>query len=197
MVAWRENEGKSKNFLNTVLVGSMSLAYNRELKMPILEGQSLDFQSHSPEQTNRIGVRLGELLDLSDLVCLAGDLGSGKTTLAKGIARGWGSLDVVTSPSFILVNQYRRPDQQILYHVDAFRMEGVEDAYLIGLHELIEDKAPILLEWPERIAAMLPSERLWVTLRWVDELHRGLQIEAHGLRYERMLDQFRRSAFGG
>lgn len=180
-----------------MLVVSKSLAYNRELKMPILEGQSLDFQSHSPEQTIRIGVRLGELLDLSDLVCLAGDLGSGKTTLAKGIARGWGSLDVVTSPSFILVNQYRRADQHILYHVDAFRMEGVEDAYLIGLHELIENKAPVLLEWPERIAAMLPSERLWVTLRWVDELRRGLQVEAHGLRYERMLGQFRRSTFGG
>jgi len=165
--------------------------------MPILEGQSLDFLSHSPEQTIRIGVRLGELLNISDLICLAGDLGSGKTTLAQGIARGWGSLDMVTSPSFILVNQYRRADQQILYHVDAFRMEGVDDGYLIGLHELIEDKAPILLEWPERIAQMLPSERLWITLRWVDELRRGLQVEACGLRYERMLDHFRRSAFGG
>jgi len=165
--------------------------------MPILEGQSIDFQSHSPEQTIRIGVRLGELLKPSDLVCLAGDLGSGKTTLAQGIARGWGSLDLVTSPSFILVNQYRRADQQILYHVDAFRMEGVEDAYLIGLHELIEGTAPMLLEWPERIAKMLPSERLWITLRWVDELRRGLQLEAYGLRYERMLDHFRRSAFGG
>lgn len=180
-----------------MLVGSYALAYNRELKMPILEGQSLDFQSHSPEQTIRIGVRLGELLELSDLICLAGDLGSGKTTLAQGIARGWGSLDVVTSPSFILVNQYRRADQQILYHVDAFRMAGVDDAYIIGLHELIEDKAPVLLEWPERIAEMLPPERLWITLRWVDELHRGMQVTAQGLGYERKLDQFRRSAFGG
>ena len=180
-----------------MLVGSESLTYNRELKMPILEGQSLDFQSHSPEQTIRIGVRLGELLNSSDLVCLAGDLGSGKTTLAQGIARGWGSLDVVTSPSFIFVNQYRRADQQILYHVDAYRMDGVDDGYVIGLHELIDDKASILLEWPERIAKMLPAHRLWITLRWVDELRRGFQVEAHGLRYERMLDQFRRSAFGG
>lgn len=165
--------------------------------MPILEGQSLDFQSHSPEQTIRIGVRLGELLEFFDLVCLAGDLGSGKTTLARGIARGWGSLDIVTSPSFIFVNQYQRADHQILYHVDAFRMEGVNDAYLIGLHELIEDKAPIILEWPERIAEMLPSKRMWITLRWVDELRRGLKIEAYGVRYERKLDLFRRSAFGG
>jgi tRNA threonylcarbamoyladenosine biosynthesis protein TsaE len=87
--------------------------------MPILEGQSLDFLSHSPEQTVRLGVRLGELLQRGDVICLAGDLGSGKTTLAQGIARGWGSLDQVTSPSFILINEYRRADNQRLFHLDA------------------------------------------------------------------------------
>ena len=92
--------------------------------MPILDDRSLEFLSHSPEQTRRLGVRLGELLKDGDLICLAGDLGSGKTTLAQGIARGWGSLDPVTSPTFVLINEYRRADDTRLYHFDAFRLSG-------------------------------------------------------------------------
>ena len=82
--------------------------------MPILEGQSLEFLSHSPEQTQRVGVRIGELLEPGYLVCLAGDLGSGKTTLTQGIARGWGSLDAVVSPTFILIMRGVRAVRNIM-----------------------------------------------------------------------------------
>jgi len=164
--------------------------------MPILEGQSLDFLSHSPEQTVRLGVRLGELLQRGDVICLAGDLGSGKTTLAQGIARGWGSLDQVTSPSFILINEYRRADQQRLFHFDAFRIEGTSEADLLGFHELLDDEGSMIIEWPERITELIPLHRLWVSLRWVDEQRRGLNFVATGIRYERMLETFRTSAFG-
>ena len=118
--------------------------------MPILEGQSLDFLSHSPEQTVRLGVRLGELLRRGDVICLAGDLGSGKTTLARGIARGWGSLDQVTSPSFILINEYRRADNQRLYHIDAYRMSGPAEADLLGLHELVASSLYGMNQCPSR-----------------------------------------------
>ncbi len=164
--------------------------------MPILEGQSLDFLSHSPEQTVRLGVRLGELLRRGDVLCLAGDLGSGKTTLAKGIARGWGSLDQVTSPSFILINEYRRADSQRLLHLDAFRMESVTEADLLGFHELLDVEGCLIIEWPERIQALIPADHLWVSLRWVDELRRGLNFIAKGRRYERVLESFRTAAFG-
>ncbi len=165
--------------------------------MPILEDRSIEFLSHSPEQTQRLGVRLGELLKPGDLVCLAGDLGSGKTTLAQGIARGWGSLDQVTSPSFVLINEYRRADSAILYHFDAYRLSGVAEAIALGLEDLLGDDGPVLVEWPERVAEALSPHRLWISLRWVDDLRRGLHIEADGLRYERMLVQFRQAAFGG
>lgn len=165
--------------------------------MPILDERSLEFLSHSPEQTQRLGVRLGELLRPSDLLCLAGDLGSGKTTLAQGIARGWGALDPVTSPSFVLVNEYRRADSARLYHFDAFRLSGVAEAYAMGLGELLESNGPLLIEWPERVAESLPEELLWVSLRWVDDLRRGLYFEARGARYQRLLRGFRRAAFGG
>jgi tRNA threonylcarbamoyladenosine biosynthesis protein TsaE len=165
--------------------------------MPILDEGSLEFLSHSPEQTRRLGVRLGELLKPGDLICLAGDLGSGKTTLAQGIARGWGCLDPVTSPTFVLINEYRRADGARLYHLDAFRLGGAPEAIALGLTELMDGEGPILVEWPERVAEALPLQRLWISLQWADESRRGMRLEAAGPRYERLLRQFRKAAFGG
>lgn len=164
--------------------------------MPILEGQSLDFLSHSPEQTRRFGVRLGEFLEPGHIVGLAGDLGSGKTTMVQGIARGWGALDPVTSPTYVLINEYRRADRGVFYHVDAFRLENATEAMLLGLEELFDGRGPMVIEWPERILPILPEERLWIDLRWVDELRRGLRVTVNGLRYERLLDDFRQATFG-
>lgn len=165
--------------------------------MPILDERNLEFLSLSPDQTRRLGSRLGELLGPGDLICLAGDLGSGKTTLTQGIARGWGSLDQVTSPTFVLVNEYRRADASRLYHFDAYRLAGIEEADVLGLGDLFDQDGPLIIEWPERIATALPEERLWISLRWVDDSRRGLLFEAVGLRYERLLRQFRQAAFGG
>ncbi len=165
--------------------------------MPILDESSLEVLSHSPEQTQRLGVRLGELLRPGDVICLAGDLGSGKTTLAQGIARGWGSLDAVTSPTFVLINEYRRADGGRLYHFDAFRLNGVSEAAGLGLPEVLESDGPVVVEWPERVEGLLPPERLWVALRWVDDSRRALELRAVGHRYERLLRQFRKTDFGG
>jgi len=165
--------------------------------MPILDERSLDFVSHSPEQTRRLGVRLGELLKPGDLMLLDGDLGAGKTTFAQGIARGWGSLDPVTSPTFVLINEYRRADEARLFHFDAFRLEGPEEALVLGLQEILEAGGPVMIEWPDRVRSMLPPEGLWVRLRWVDDSRRALQLEAHGARSEALLRAFRKAAFGG
>jgi tRNA threonylcarbamoyladenosine biosynthesis protein TsaE len=164
--------------------------------MPILDERSLEFLSHSPEQTRRLGVRLGELMGPGDLVCLAGDLGSGKTTLAQGIARGWGALDPVTSPTFVLVSEYRRADSAKLYHFDAFRLNGPAEATDLGLEDILAGDGPLVVEWPERVLELLPGDRMWVKLRWVDDSRRGLRVEACGHRYERLLRQFRIATFG-
>lgn len=165
--------------------------------MPILDERSLEFLSHSPEQTQRVGVRLGELLPPGALLCLEGELGAGKTTLAQGIARGWGALDPVTSPTFVLVNEYRRADGQRLFHVDAFRLESEAEAEALGLQELIEAEGPVMIEWAEKLKGLLPPERLWIRLRWADELRRSLDFDAAGAEYEALLKAFRRAAFGG
>jgi len=128
---------------------------------------------------------------------MAGDLGAGKTTLAQGIARGWGSLDLVTSPSFVLLNEYRRADTGRLFHFDAFRLSRVEEAIHLGFLEVLDDGGPILVEWPERIAKILPEDKLWINLSWIDESRRNLHFTAYGSSYERLLREYRKVVFGG
>ncbi len=164
--------------------------------MPILDGNTFEFLSRSPEQTRRLGARLGALLQTGDLVCLAGDLGSGKTTMVQGIAQGWGTLDPVSSPSFVLVNHYRRPDGQTLYHMDSYRIEDALQAEELDLDLMLESGA-LVLEWADRIREILPEECLWVNLRWLAEEQRGMVINARGARFVSLLGEFRQKAFGG
>jgi tRNA threonylcarbamoyladenosine biosynthesis protein TsaE len=164
--------------------------------MPILDARTLDFFTRSPEQTRRMGARLGALLQTGDILCLSGDLGAGKTTLVQGIASGWGSLDNVSSPTFVLVNEYRRPDGHCLYHLDAYRLANWLEADDLDL-ERMEESGPLVIEWPERIKEVLPPERMWVSLRWMADEQRGVIITVNGPRYETLLQEFRKRVFGG
>jgi tRNA threonylcarbamoyladenosine biosynthesis protein TsaE len=101
--------------------------------VPILREGELDIISHSVEQTQRLGARLGTLLQPGDLICLSGDMGAGKTVFAAGIGKGWGTQTVVTSPTFNLIHEYRRnQDAQRLFHLDCYRLRGASDAEAIG-----------------------------------------------------------------
>ena len=167
--------------------------------MPILDKHSLDFMSHSPEQTLRFGARLGERLISGDLICLSGELGVGKTTFVIGLAQGWGALDQVTSTTFVIVNEYRRADGLRLWHLDCYRLSAGRDALALGFVDLLDAEGVMLIEWPERILEVLPSERLNLSLRWVpgSDSKRGFRMEALGARYEHLLAEFRRATFGG
>jgi tRNA threonylcarbamoyladenosine biosynthesis protein TsaE len=163
--------------------------------MPILNPHSLEFISRSPEQTRRAGMRLGALLQPGDTVHLIGDLGSGKTTLVQGIANGWGSLDPVSSPTFVLVNVYRRPNGQRLYHLDAYRLSGALEAEDLDLDALMTS-GPLVIEWADKIEAALPPECLQVHMKWVDDGQRDMIISAHGAHFETLLLSFRRQVYG-
>lgn len=165
--------------------------------MPVLDPHTLDFVSHSPEQTIRLGARLGERLRPNDVVCLSGELGAGKTTFVAGVGRGWGALDAVTSPTFVLVNEYRRADGGRLLHLDCYRLQSAAEALAFGFEDLLDSDAAMLIEWPERIVAAIPSEHLQLSLRWVDEFKRGFRMEARGAHHAGLLDEFRAAAFGG
>lgn len=165
--------------------------------MAILDDTTLDFISTSPEQTVRLGVRLGELIMAGDLLCLSGELGSGKTTLAQGIGRGWGAVGRVTSPTFILVNEYPRyRDRQVLYHIDCYRLETAGEVLTAGIDEILDSESVIMIEWPEHIEHLLPPHKLWLDLRYINETRRGLQIKAFGDRPLLLLQKFRQNAFG-
>lgn len=163
--------------------------------MPILDPHSLEFISRSAEQTRRVGMRLGALLRKSDLVCLVGDLGSGKTTFTQGIAAGWGSLDGVSSPTFVLVNVYRGPQGGRLYHLDAYRLSGAAEAEDLDLNAML-DTGTMVVEWSERIQTALPREFLLVKLHYVSDEQRDLIFSGRGKRYEEMLALLRRQIFG-
>jgi tRNA threonylcarbamoyladenosine biosynthesis protein TsaE len=175
------------------------VAYATLSRMPILSADTLEFVSNSAEQTTRLGLRLGELLHPGDVICLSGDLGAGKTAFASGVGRGWGAKEAVNSPTYVFAHQHRHSaDDRFLYHLDCYRLNDVEDAETIGIEDILSGESVVVIEWPERIEALLTLERLWVDLSPTDILTRRLiQFRAVGARYQTLLDDFRRSTFGG
>mgnify|MGYP001172768610 CR=1 FL=1 len=165
--------------------------------MAILDERTLDFVSTSLAQTERLGIRLGELLEPRDFVCLSGELGAGKTALARGIGRGWGTPLRVTSPTFVLVNEYPRPnDGCILYHIDCYRLERATDVESAGLVDIFDSDAAVMVEWPEHIVDLLPADRLWIGLIYDSPTRRRMRISATGERSSVLLVDFRKNAFG-
>jgi tRNA threonylcarbamoyladenosine biosynthesis protein TsaE len=163
--------------------------------MPILDSHTLEFFSRSPEQTRRVGIRLGGLLRTGDMICLQGNLGAGKTTFVQGLAQGWGSLDPVSSPTFILVNIYRRADATQFFHLDAYRIDSVPEAEELDLDSMLS-QGPLVIEWPERIGALVSEERLWVNFEYMSDEHRRMLFKAGGARYDGLLEDIRRHMFG-
>ena len=148
--------------------------------------------THSAEETMDLGRRLGARLGPGDVVTLTGPLGSGKTTLTKGIAEGLGVGDPrwVTSPTFVLIHEY--PGRVPVYHIDAYRLAGPADAEALGVDELLFGDGVAIVEWADRIADALPDERLDIRLahRAADE--RQLTFQPQGARHQQLLAKLRR-----
>jgi len=132
--------------------------------------------SPGPEATFRLGEILGGNLSSGDIVALIGDLGSGKTCLTQGIARGLGVSDKyqVTSPTFTLVNEY--PGRLTLYHVDVYRLEGAVDLEDMGCEEFLYGQGVTVIEWAEKIRDLLPADAYVVTMTYLDEFDRKIEI---------------------
>jgi tRNA threonylcarbamoyladenosine biosynthesis protein TsaE len=170
-----------------------------KLSMPILKDGELDIISNNAEQTHRLGVRLGGLLQAGDIVCLSGDMGAGKTVFSAGIGIGWGAQNPLTSPTYNLVHEHRRDkDKQRLYHLDCYRLNGnAADVDSIGFDDLVADpRGVMVIEWPERIQSVLPKNRLWVQVRILDVNRRNFIFEGTSKRYEELIEKFRTATFG-
>lgn len=118
--------------------------------------------TRSTDETLAIASQVGELLRPGDLVVLAGDLGAGKTTFARGIARGLDVTDPVVSPTFTIVREYagRVP----FVHIDVYRLDNLQELYDLGLDELLRDDAVTVVEWGDVVSRLLPRERLEVKI---------------------------------
>jgi len=122
--------------------------------------------THSAEETTQWGREFAKRLQPPILVLLTGDLGSGKTTLTKGIVAGLGAAaeDEVTSPTFTLVHVYGAPGSAKVYHADLYRIENFHDFETLGLEDVFAIPAVVILEWSERLRMQSPWPQLHVKL---------------------------------
>ena len=141
--------------------------------------------SADPAATTRLGSALGEVARPGDLVCLWGDLGAGKTHLAKAFGAGLGVTDTITSPSFVLMAEYagRLP----LFHIDPYRLVSADDALAGGLIDERQSEGVTLVEWPERLGDALPVDRLDVRIDGIGDEPRMITLIAWSDRYRRYL----------
>jgi tRNA threonylcarbamoyladenosine biosynthesis protein TsaE len=145
--------------------------------------------THSAAETTALGLRLGKLLKPLDLVCLYGNLGSGKTTLTKGLARGAGCSGRVMSPTFGLAREYRGRSLT-LHHLDLYRVEADQTGD-IGIEEFVNDpRAACVIEWPEAGEVYYPKDRLEVRLSHARDARR-LEFKANGRRSRELLSALR------
>jgi tRNA threonylcarbamoyladenosine biosynthesis protein TsaE len=137
--------------------------------------------------TQTLGRQLGQLLFPGAVVALVGQLGAGKTHLVRAIAEGLDIPDgrLVTSPTFVLIQEY--PGRLPIYHFDAYRLAGAGPFADLGVSEYLEGEGVCLIEWADRVAAVLPEEYLRITLRITGETAREATLEARGERYERVV----------
>ena len=145
--------------------------------------------SHSPEQTQRLGVRIGELARPGDIFLLVGNLGAGKTCLTQGIAWGLGIKEYAASPSFMLVRELygRLP----LYHVDLYRLDHIEEIADLGLDEYLHGQGICVVEWAEKGLSVLPPEHLLIQISYLADNERSFQFKPSGKRYLELLAQLK------
>jgi tRNA threonylcarbamoyladenosine biosynthesis protein TsaE len=141
---------------------------------------TLDVISRAPDETRKVGAALAELLVPGDVVSLTGDLGAGKTAFVQGAARALGVQEPVTSPTFVLVRQYR--GDVPVHHVDVYRLDRVQEVLDLGFEDLLDPSGVVFVEWGDAIDALLPNDHLRVEITTGDDARR-LSFAGRGTRW--------------
>jgi tRNA threonylcarbamoyladenosine biosynthesis protein TsaE len=170
--------------------------------------KTVKITSHTPRQTEQIGSLVGSMLDKGDVVALSGELGTGKTTLVRGIARGIGLEEgQVASPSFTLVNEYAggglpkgapsalAKGPLSLFHIDLYRLADEQDLIGIDYEEYLKGDGVVIIEWADRIPQAVPGEALWIMLRYLNSERREILLRAEGDRYKMMIEELQRKVY--
>lgn len=171
---------------------------------------TLDIISHSSAQTQRLGMRLGELLHGGELLLLDGQLGTGKTTFTQGLARGLNITDAVNSPTFTLLKEYSaQPDASpelqeaqrrsghspALYHFDLYRLDDPEEIVDLGFEDYFYGSGVCVVEWAEKADVVWPVEHMRIRMKGLSETKRSLLFIATGERYCELLRQFQKNTY--
>ncbi|MHB1354759.1 MAG: tRNA (adenosine(37)-N6)-threonylcarbamoyltransferase complex ATPase subunit type 1 TsaE [Anaerolineae bacterium] len=153
-----------------------------------MQDNTLVLISHNVSETLVIGAKLGRLLQAGDVVCLQGDLGSGKTSLTQGIGRGMNVTETINSPTFVYIHEHRTPQGTlILNHVDLYRLEQSIEALALGLTDYIYGDGITVIEWAERASDLMPKDHLWITFTILQDTQRNLLFKASGARFLALL----------
>src|SRR5690625_2405307 len=144
----------------------------------------VEIMTKSESETRMLAKTLSKYLKPGDVITLEGELGTGKTTFVKGIAEGLNIKRTVTSPTFTMIKQYS--GDLPLYHMDVYRLEGMEED--IGFDEHIYGNGVSIIEWAQFIEDFLPTERLMIQLEYIDDVSRKIKLNPVGLRYEKLLN---------
>lgn len=126
----------------------------------------MEFITNSPEETEKIGAAIGKIIPAGTVLAYRGDLGAGKTAFTRGLARGLGFTEAVTSPTYTIVNEYlggRLP----LFHFDMYRLSSADDLFDIGWEDYLDRGGVCAVEWSENVREALPPDAITVTItRW-------------------------------
>ena len=136
------------------------------------------FVSASERETESIGAEISRMCPRGSVILLDGDLGAGKTVFTRGFARALGIDEPVSSPTYTIVQEYDLPERGRLYHLDLYRISGVEAALAFGVDEFLNDPSSYaLVEWPERITGIIPQNAVRIRLKHTGESQREITVE--------------------
>ncbi len=121
------------------------------------------------------------------VICLYGDLGSGKTLFTKAFAKSMGIVDNITSPTFNIIKEYNGENDSKLYHMDVYRLNEVEED--LGIEEYFKKKGVTIIEWADQIEDILPKKRLDIIFKIIDENKRIIKLVPHGEEYEELINR--------
>lgn len=157
--------------------------------------KTIRIKSHGTGETYAIGQILGCALQGGDVVALIGELGTGKTHLTQGIAKGLGVPEgyLVTSPTFTLINEY--PGRCVLYHLDVYRLSGSADLEDMGYEEYFFGPGVTVIEWAEKVRDILPDGAVIIEIDYIDENTRNLALSGQGGPAERIIKSLKDGGF--
>ena len=127
------------------------------------------FVTYSENETRKLAQEFAHKFK-KGVIALTGDLGAGKTTFVQGFAKGLGIKEKIISPTFVLIRQHKIPNSKyILYHVDLYRLENIDDLKMLGLDEILSNPNNIvLIEWAEKAKKLMPTNAIWIKFKDID-----------------------------